>query len=252
MKNLPRTDAIRTQERELFEKMYRFEVERKNSLNSRLGIPISILTLVFGVIAYYLRNLSNLGLDVWSVLFCIFFVGTLCFVVLTIISLIRAFYNYAYAYLPRPSQISADVEEIKKYYEHPYFKNCKEQEIERLIEDDVSFLIGELYSECSEINITRNDAKSRHLHRANTMLIGIIICLFLSSLPFHKKYYSHPRIQKIEIVNSREEVIKMSNGENQNTQEPKSPPSEPAPPKPEKKSEIRVIKEAEEKPPKQD
>lgn len=193
-------------EKQFFKDLYYFEHQRRSKLTTNLAIPIAILTLVFGVITYYLRNLTLLGRDVWSVLFYIGFCATFLSVLLAIYFLIRSYYNYGYAYLPMPSDITGDIEGVKKYYEHPYFRRYGKEQKERLIQEDVDSLILGYYKRCLEINFRNNNRKSKYLHHCSSALIAVIVFLFASSIPFWIRYHSSAKVQKVEAANLRQEV----------------------------------------------
>jgi hypothetical protein len=149
--------------RKLFEKMYYLEDEKKHKLYTNLQIRITVLVLIFGVIAYYLRNLPHFGLDVLSVLFWGLFAVASLFVLRILYFLLRSFYNYRYSYPPKPSVMTNDIERIKKYYEDPFFIDYEKKEIEKLIENDINALIAEYYKCSLEVNIDNNDKRASYL-----------------------------------------------------------------------------------------
>ena len=145
-------------ELEIFKEIYHFEHERHDRLTSKLGIPITILTLNFGIITYYLQNVINFNNDFWTLLFYIYFFIAILGTILTIYYLIRSYYNYEYAYFPTPEELSNDIKKIKEYYTDPYFKDYKKNEIEELIENDINSLITDYYKNCSERNVANYNA----------------------------------------------------------------------------------------------
>ena len=153
---------MKNREIELFKERYYFEHERNTKLTTKLGIPITILTIIFGVITYFLKNIINFNHEFWSILFYISLGIILLFVALTIYYLIRSYYNYAYAYFPTPQELSNDIENIKNYYKDTYFEDYQEKKIKKLIENNIYSLIFNYYKECSEINVAQNDRKSKY------------------------------------------------------------------------------------------
>lgn len=188
----------------LFKEMYYLEAERKDRLYANLSIPIAIFTLIFGVIIYYLRNLTNLKCDTLTILFLYFFAVASLLVIFAIYFFIGSFFYYGYKFFPLPSKITAYHRDLKKYYKGQYFKNYEQKEIENLIKIKLNSFIVETYKECLERNIVNNQIRSGLLHRTLKVLIMIIFFLFLSSIPFYIKYYLNPRIQKVEIINPDE------------------------------------------------
>jgi len=229
-------------QREFFRDLYYFEHERTSRLTTNLAVPIAILTLVFGVITYYVRNFAALGSDSWSVAFWITFGATLLSLSFAIYFLIRSFYNYGYAYPPMPSDIDDDIERIGRYYDESYFKDHRKEEKDRLIGKDVDALILGYYKQCLKVNIPNNNRKSKYLHNCSSALIAVIILLFLSSVPFWIKYHSGPDPRNAEATHFIQEVRPVSDEQRQNDKPPESPPPKPEP------ARIQIIKEHKEKP----
>ena len=229
-------------EKQFFKDLYYFEHERRSKLTTNLAIPIGVLTLVFGVVSYYLRNFGVLGREVWSVAFYVGFGATFLSVFFAIYFLIRSFYNYGYGYPPMPSDISRDIQAIQEYYGDPYFKHYGKEQKDGLIEKDIDALIVGYYKRCLEINIRNNNSKSKYLHRCSSSLIAVIILLFLSSIPFWIRYHSSPNIQNAEATDWRQEVRTVSDEQKRDDKPSKSPPPKPEP------TRIVVIKERNEKP----
>src|SRR3990172_5925292 len=92
---------------DFYKEMYYFELKRKDTLNSSLGLPIGIVILLAGGVLYYIQNLPVLSLDVWpGVFFATFILGGICLAV-AIVFLVLALWNHEYSYLPTPSEIEA-------------------------------------------------------------------------------------------------------------------------------------------------
>lgn len=192
---------MRNKEIELFKERFYFEHERYTKLTAKLGIPITILTLVLGVITYFLKNFISFNNNFWYISFYITFGIVIIFVFFTIYYLVRSYYNYAYAYFPTPKDLSNDIDKIENYYKDDFFKDYQKEKIDELIETDIDLLILNYYKDCSEKNTFQNDRKSKYLHKSSSALILIIIFLFLSSIPFYKINLSNNKIQKTEIIN---------------------------------------------------
>lgn len=224
----------------IFEERYFFEHERHEKLNARLGIPITVLTVIFGIITYFVRNILPIKTGLFHIIFYSLFLLVIASVVLTIFHLIKSYYNYEYAFLPLPSDLRSDINNISDYYENPYFEDWTPDMTKIKINEDINELFLKYYSDCSQKNTENNDKKSKHLHLASSMIIVTIIALFLTSIPFLIiKNNLVEDVQKVKITNVKEFEGIMAKKKNDR---PKDPPPKPKP------SGARHIKEFDDKP----
>lgn len=227
----------------LFKELYYFEIEQKEKINAQLGIPLTVLVLLIGVIAYYFKKLSIfLNFDVLSLSFLFLLGVTIIFVIADIYFLFRVFFGYKYNYLPSSSNLDDYVESLKTYYKDAYFSKLGQDEIDRQIDEDVDSFLSRCYKKCLDGNIYNNARKSKYLYKSCFSLVFIVVFIILSSIPYSIKHYSYPNIQKIEIVNFKE-VVRMYNNEDKDKREKdaKSPPPKP------KEPEIRKLSEGADK-----
>ena len=220
---------------ELYKEMYYFELKRKDTLNSSLGLPIGIVTILAGGVLYYVQNLPALSLDVWTIgFFVTFFLGSICLAVATLF-LVLALWNHEYSYLPTPSEIEAYRKALVQYYEQ------NPAVLPGLEEDFRSFLCLQLCKHVEQ-NTRSNDSKSGYLHVGLGWVIGAIIFLAVSIGPFYEIQPTEQRVQKVEVINlipSKEKVMSEKDAGGSG----KGPPPKPTPPS------GRVIKEGTQPPP---
>lgn len=215
---------------EIYKEHYFFEINRKHQLTSQLGIPIGVLTILGGAIAFFVKSVQYaydmkfllLGA---AVLISIFFLGR------TIYYLIRSYYGFTYRYIPTPQEIEGYKQELSVYYE-------TERALECDADKEVKEFLSERYAICTHENTINNDSKSAYLHKANTSLIFTLIFVMLCSVPYLSIKFTQPeKVQKIEIINlpqpllEKEEIMAKEN-QDQGQQKPQEqePPKKPKPP----------------------
>ena len=224
----------------LFCEQYYFEHERHEKLISRLGIPITVLTLIFGIIAFFLKSVLPLKFEIWFIVFYVLFAFVVIFTAFVVYHLIKSYYNYDYSYLPFSVDLKKDFDNIRKYYDGPYFNELSVKQKERKIEETIDELLINYYIESNVNNTKNNDTKAKHLHLATTSLIRSIIFFFLCSIPLLIIINdSTDYIEKVKIINFQEIEDIMS--DKKKKEKPKPPPPKPKP------SGIRNITEGEDK-----
>lgn len=216
---------------EYLKERYYFELERKEKLNANVNNPMTLIIIVLGVITFFVQNSIALGWDVLSIFFYVFLSLAATSVLVSGYFLVRSFYRYHYSYLPMASGVENDLSRIKNYYKDPYFRNHSEDEIARLIDDDVFNLYSKKYIDCIDRNIVSNERKNEQLMKTSSLLILGLFFLFMSSIPFFLKTNSFLAIHKADIANGNQENSIMAD-EKEKTSDSKEPPEQP-PPKPE-------------------
>ncbi len=222
---------------EIYREHYFFEINRKHQLTSQLGIPIGVLTILGGVIAFFVKSVQYIADVKWIMLAAIVLIS-MFFLGRTIYYLIRSYYGYTYRYIPTPKEIEKYREELVAYYEA---EGTPEGDPGTEIKD---FLLDR-YAICTHENTINNDSKSAYFHKANTSLIFTLILVILCSIPYLLIKYSQPEaIQKIEIINFPSQKIgKERIMAEENQDQPQEQPQEQAPPKKPKRPGDRLVKE---------
>lgn len=186
---------------EFFTQWYEREEERRISLESSLNIPIGILTLIYAIQFYLIKEFYFEGLTSWD---AYFFVGL---VVLSIVSsilttyyLFKSYHNtflgFEYKGLPYPTQLLTHEKKLVEYYgqHQAYYGGVTGTE---KFEEYLTLKFAELL----DWNAFNNDTKSRYLHLSKRYIFISILMLALSFIPFFMNSMSKPdKPQKIEIV----------------------------------------------------
>ena len=134
-----------TYSEKLLEKLYWNEFDRKDGIDGKIGLPVSLAVLFAGVLAYFVKNLPPHSADFWTVAFEILLSVFFICLMLTVYFLVRAFYGHAYQYVANPKQILDYEEQLREYYERTDASNVDEQ-----VAEDMRKFLTVRYAECAE------------------------------------------------------------------------------------------------------
>jgi len=193
-----------------YELQYRFEIERRDKIDSRLQTPFAIIIGLMGVISYMLQNISHKheGMSVyifWLLFFC------------TCTSLLVAFYFFRKAWfgyndllIPTPRIIENYRAEIADYYRtEPNGKKKSEEHIENTI--------LKYYIDFASQNSINNDARAYNIYRTTVSLTFAVVFAVITYIPlqfFDIKKSDDGDIYKVEITNIKNKptkIIKQNN-----------------------------------------
>ena len=213
-------------EKELFKDMYYFELDRKEKLNSKVNLPITIIILICGTIVYFTRSINMFGIDLISIIFWFLYAVLLISTIFTVYYICRSFYDYPYEYIPTASDFEKDINNLQEYYEDPYFEDIEKDKKQELLQNDINRLIADNYKKCIDKNIISNDIKTEYLLRSSAGIIVTIIALILCSIPFFLKLSEYNDVHLVEIENTKKGSITMCK---EKEELKKSPPPKPKP-----------------------
>ena len=163
---------------DLYEKLYFHEIDVRERLNSRLQIPLAIIALLFGFLAYMLQNkCSRIG-TFPETIFWVFLSLSFIMVCFCILFFILSLYSFKHKLLP--SAISTDQykqELIEHYKDH--------EDPEKLVKKYLKQYLYDYYRDFSSENTIINDRKSFYLHVTNLFLIISLIFSFFTFIPYY-------------------------------------------------------------------
>ena len=161
----------------LYEQLYFDEIERREKIDSRLQLPLAILIVIFGILAYMLQNVSHSASTIAVYSFWILFaIACGCFF-LSILFFTRSWLGYTYRLLPTPEdteKYKIDCIELYKGYE-----NCDE-----LVDGAIFQYLYNAYVDYSSWNMANNDTKSLNLDRTGKALFITFLFCILTFVPF--------------------------------------------------------------------
>lgn len=146
----------------LFETRYYHEIDQKEKINSRVSIPLGVVTFLIASLGYFLKDINKLPDATWVGYYKVCLVGYIIFILLSVVLLSLAYYGYEYWYLASPMVLFQDLEKIKKYYDEnyeEYFSENTDLSKEELINIDFKNHIQEQYLKATEQNIKLNAKK---------------------------------------------------------------------------------------------
>jgi len=223
---------------EFYKNVYDFELARKDNLNSNLNIPLTILSLIAGILGFFYINLPHCNNTISDYLFFGFLILATIVYAFSVYYFFKGLFGFGYGYI-------SDAEKIEKYLIELETYNqvaTKSQKID--IETEFYETIMKQYIEYSTLNFKNNNMKSGYLYKTTVQLLIAIVFTILCSFSFiYKKYQANDDIiYRIQVEN-------FPKGEGKMTEKPKpvknEVPKPPPPPKPERPK-GQIIKEEKE------
>ena len=158
-----------------FEKSYFHEIERHEKITARLQIPLTIVAVVLGFLAFMLRNKEP---SISDATFVVLFSISSVLIAISITCFIISWYSYKYKLLPTSNSTYNYREELIEIY-----KDFDERD--ELVEKYFNEYLFNYYRDFSSTNMLINDKKAFYLYLTNLFLIFSIIFAFATYLPFY-------------------------------------------------------------------
>lgn len=156
---------------------YLWEHERKNELNNIISIPLGLISLLIGSLAYFFNNQPKNSNNILFILYYVFIVIS----VLCLIFCLFCFYfhqtGYTYYYISSPDKLFE--------YEQNYIKNFNENNVEvdyTVINDNACKFLYKQYVEAATQNKSNNEKKIK-VYRY--LIISISICVIFLGATFY-------------------------------------------------------------------
>jgi len=223
---------------ELLKEQYKWELERHDRINQSLSLPIGVVVLLVGVLAYCGRTFSTCTWGPWSCVLAFLTLSLLAAVILAVVFLTHSFYGYKYAYLSTAGEFFDYATELEQHY-----SSQPRVALPALVEDRIRRLLIVEYAKCATRNTQNNDTKSKYRHRAATCIAIALAILFLILVPLCAVSLceSVSPVQKVQLMGPSGKGQDMTDDGSDQEQIPPVPepqPDEPQPPK------VRIIKES--------
>ena len=197
-----------------FKEHYFFELDRRGQLNGSLTFPVGIIALLAGAIYAMSQSITS-PVECWKgVLAVMLFAGAVCLVI-SIVYLVRAYWNYTYKYMPFGDELLAHKLALVAYHRNL----CSDPKATTDAMRDFKEDLDASYAKYGRINSLNNDSKSSQIFRANCFLIGALACtIFCMPIFMSLRFISSPEPSKIEIVNLKEIEVTQKNENTEQTQ----------------------------------
>lgn len=184
---------------QFYQYYYHFELEEKNKINSRLNFPLAIITLIMGIVSFYLNDLPYLKIGGLEIFFYSVFICLILSIIFSFYFFIRCFYRYPYEYISTTFEINNYLNNLREY------NKTVPKNSQVIIEKEFEDFLMDQYVNYATNNTKNNERKSKYLHNTHTSLIIALIFVVLTSIPFYIiKYKSTKQPVKVEISNLKE------------------------------------------------
>jgi hypothetical protein len=188
---------------------YHKENERHSNLNNSLSIPIGILTGLFALFFFLVKEFSFKSESHFYIklLFVSFLILACICWLLVVFNLFCSYNNlfkgYEYKGLPYPTILNEQYENLEKFVS----ENKDELDSDDTAQNFYESQLIEMLSDDLNRNLANNDIKSRYLHIAKKYLLGCIIAVIVSAVPFMVNYIQNgkeDKIYNIDVKNAKD------------------------------------------------
>jgi len=154
-----------------YERLYYWELERHNQIDSRAPVLLAIVLAVVGMQSYLIKKYIPLGPNLYNISTMIpFFLSAACLVI-AVVYLYRSWSGPEYLFIPKTSTL----EEYRNYYRNYLKENgFSESDQDTFLAEYTRLQLCEYYVECESENHATNYSKSTRLHVALNWLVGSI------------------------------------------------------------------------------
>ena len=217
--------------------MYYLELERKDSLAAKRGLPVGIVSVMFSMVAIYLREIPvNTSLSL-VIPFIVMLALAVVSLLVSVYYLARLLWGHNVELVPYAGQVAEYARKLTVYHEAVDASEPDQVAVTELRD----YLCGQ-YVRDADINRRTNNQKVAFLNRANIWIVVCLLPIIASSVFFFiAKYVGEVENGNISITCQwspgekavrGEGVVQMpdekKNEKPQNT--PKPPPKRPTPP----------------------
>ncbi|MFA5794331.1 MAG: hypothetical protein WC980_04605 [Candidatus Brocadiia bacterium] len=196
------------------ERVYWKELERRDKIYSQLTLPVTLVTILSGVVAYYWKIL--IPSSKWDPASIILGICCLCSsitVIASIILLSRVLKKSDYANLPYTEDIHKYLSDTVKYYAANKSPTASWDDTDR----DINVFFYKAFMDASTMNARNNDKKSALLYWAHQINVASVIIIIIGFLPYLS--VSQKNVMKTEVINLKQGEQVYATRENQ---QPKS------------------------------
>ena len=181
---------------------YKREEDRKNSLETSLNIPIGILTIVFAVHFFLVRDFDFTNSSTFeSGVFLTSIIISVIAALVTTYLLLKSYHNidseYLYKGLPFPSQLFKYEKELIDFYKENRADFGDVDGKEKFKE-----YLAEKFTEHVDRDAANNDNKSNYLHQSKRFIFATLLFMVVSFIPYLTNLFDRPpKPDQIEIIN---------------------------------------------------
>lgn len=151
-----------------YKDLYASEIQRRDVLSQAVDRPIAIITAFVGVVYFTISDL-RWPLGYYGAIQLLLAVAAVLAILVAVYLIVRAYWNYAYCYVPTPQQLEDYRASLGAYYRE-HFSNDQPD-----LDAKVLAYIYDAYIKGAHANALNNRQRSDYLHRAKTVLIVALL-----------------------------------------------------------------------------
>lgn len=181
---------------------YNREEERKSSVENSLNIPIGILTLLFAMQFYLVKEFDFGSCQIWEKYLLLgSVIGSFFVSIVAGLYIFKSYLGvpkeYRYGGIPYPSQLLSYEKDLITFYKEnsAQFENVTgEEKFKEYLQNKLAEHIDK--------NTFNNDEKYRFLNACKTLIFVGVVALLIAFIPFLYNIFTRPsKPQQIEIIN---------------------------------------------------
>lgn len=173
---------------EFYKERYYKEIERKEILNNKFNIFITIITISGGgyllILEKLFKLLKNNNYQINMITFIIMVMIIIIFIMYIKIFhyMYDIYYENQYEYLTKSKEIEEKRKEVKAYYDEYYkeFYKQKGKKKEELIEEDMEEDLKEKFISAADYNSNRNEERTDNNLKLNRILLLVAAFITLT------------------------------------------------------------------------
>lgn len=180
---------------ELIERLYFFELDRKQQLESNISLPTGTIAAAFGVLGFYFTHFQFGGEPyrfvklVEAVFFCS---STVSFLLLSLSTYwcFQAAVGSTYDYLPGSETLRKYFEDLKSWH----IKNSTVKTALSKAKLEFETFLMEAMAKCSQKNWSTNLVRSEELHRTKRFTVLGLVALAICAFAYYIDFWFDPRL----------------------------------------------------------
>lgn len=168
---------------ELYEKLYFHALSTRDSVESRLKLPMTIFAIVFAPFGFLVTE-TLIGEQSVPRFYWILFIPACVCLFASICFFIRAWYGDTYKILPVPNTLEQHFETIKSNCEAAETEDEEGQALQWTSKQSNAYLLN-AFKEIASHNIMNNQRKARNIHFSSTAIILSFVFISLAYIPYY-------------------------------------------------------------------
>ncbi|MCK9194476.1 MAG: hypothetical protein M0P19_11445, partial [Nevskia sp.] len=160
-----------------YEKLYFYELERREKISARLAIPFGVIVATIGLLSFMLNAAEKPGAEPFRSLFWLLLASAAVALAVGAWFFRKAWFGHTDKLLPTAGHLEAYYRELQETYKS--YENA-----DQLVKEAFNDALFNYFTEYSSENAISNDARSYNIYRATASLTVAVFLAFLAAVPF--------------------------------------------------------------------